>query len=56
MTLVVNYDMPVTKEGHPAFETYLHRIGRSGRFGLKGAAFNLVWGANDRKINEMISR
>lgn len=28
----------------PAFETYLHRIGRSGRFGRKGAAFNLVTG------------
>lgn len=28
----------------PAFETYLHRIGRSGRFGRRGAAFNLVTG------------
>jgi superfamily II DNA/RNA helicase len=28
----------------PAFETYLHRIGRSGRFGRKGAAFNLICG------------
>ena len=26
----------------PAYETYLHRIGRSGRFGRKGAAFNLI--------------
>uniref|UniRef100_A0A7S0R1G1 Helicase C-terminal domain-containing protein n=1 Tax=Pyramimonas obovata TaxID=1411642 RepID=A0A7S0R1G1_9CHLO len=56
VTLVVNYDMPVTRDGHPAFETYLHRIGRSGRFGLKGAAFNLVWGAGDKRINDMISR
>lgn len=46
MTLVVNYDVPVERDGRlPAFETYLHRIGRSGRFGRKGAAFNLVTGA-----------
>lgn len=45
MTLVVNYDVPVERDGRlPAFETYLHRIGRSGRFGRKGAAFNLVTG------------
>ena len=45
VTLVVNYDVPVERDGRlPAFETYLHRIGRSGRFGRKGAAFNLVTG------------
>ena len=45
MTLVVNYDVPTERNGRdPAFETYLHRIGRSGRFGRKGAAFNLVTG------------
>ena len=45
MTLVVNYDIPVEREGNtPAYETYLHRIGRSGRFGRKGAAFNLTCG------------
>lgn len=37
--------MPVERDLRtPAFETYLHRIGRSGRFGRKGAAFNLVTG------------
>lgn len=45
VTLVVNYDMPVERDLRtPAFETYLHRIGRSGRFGRKGAAFNFVTG------------
>ena len=45
VTLVVNYDVPTERNGRdPAFETYLHRIGRSGRFGRKGAAFNLVTG------------
>lgn len=43
VTLVVNFDVPVKHETRqPAFETYLHRIGRSGRFGRRGAAFNLV--------------
>lgn len=40
--LVVNYDVPVDKDGEPDFETYLHRIGRTGRFGRKGTAINLV--------------
>ena len=34
--LVVNYDLPRQPE------PYLHRIGRSGRFGKKGAAINLI--------------
>jgi hypothetical protein len=46
VTLVVNYDIPVEKDGvTPAYDTYLHRIGRSGRFGRKGAAFNLICGS-----------
>lgn len=36
VTLVVNYDIPHKRE------EYLHRIGRSGRFGRKGVAINLV--------------
>lgn len=40
--LVVNYDVPVTKDGDPDFETYLHRIGRTGRFGRKGTAISLI--------------
>jgi ATP-dependent RNA helicase DDX19/DBP5 len=40
--LVVNYDVPVTKDKEPDYETYLHRIGRTGRFGRKGTAINLI--------------
>lgn len=36
MSLVVNYDMPVTTAFEPDYETYLHRIGRCGRFGKIG--------------------
>ena len=47
----VNYDVPTERNGRdPAFETYLHRIGRSGRFGRKGAAFNLVTGDQVRRF------
>ncbi|CAJ1348258.1 unnamed protein product [Effrenium voratum] len=44
VTLVVNYDLPMSYNNHgqPDFETYMHRIGRTGRFGLKGVAVNLV--------------
>ena len=49
VTLVINFDVPVERDLRtPAFETYLHRIGRSGRFGRKGAAFNLVTGQTVR--------
>jgi ATP-dependent RNA helicase DDX19/DBP5 len=40
--MVVNFDLPVkhVADRHmpttPDYETYLHRIGRSGRFVLKG--------------------
>lgn len=45
VNLVINYNVPTERDNRtPAYETYLHRIGRSGRFGRKGAAFNLVTG------------
>ncbi|KAL1406398.1 RNA helicase [Vanrija albida] len=36
VSLVINYDLPSSREN------YLHRIGRSGRFGRKGVAINFV--------------
>ncbi|KAJ1557841.1 RNA helicase required for poly(A+) mRNA export, partial [Nowakowskiella sp. JEL0078] len=33
---VVNFDMPLDQNGRPDAETYLHRIGRTGRFGRTG--------------------
>lgn len=36
VSLVINYDMPKFPQ------TYIHRIGRSGRFGRKGIAINFV--------------
>ena len=34
--LVINYELPSKKE------LYIHRIGRSGRFGKRGIAVNLI--------------
>jgi len=44
VTLVVNFEIPLNfnRRGEPDYETYMHRIGRTGRFGLKGVAVNLV--------------
>ena len=36
VSLVINYDVP------EIMENYIHRIGRSGRFGRKGCAINFV--------------
>jgi ATP-dependent RNA helicase DDX19/DBP5 len=56
VTLVVNYDVPTERDvSIPAYETYLHRIGRSGRFGRKGAAFNLVTGEAENRILNQIA-
>ncbi|KAK3722518.1 RNA helicase required for poly(A+) mRNA export [Vermiconidia calcicola] len=42
VTMVINYDIPETFNHGPDFETYLHRIGRTGRFGRTGAALSFV--------------
>jgi len=42
VTMVVNYDLPMDQHGRADCETYLHRIGRTGRFGKRGIAINLV--------------
>lgn len=42
VTMVINYDVPDLPGGQPDYETYLHRIGRTGRFGRTGAALTFV--------------
>lgn len=44
VTVVVNFDPPLTQDFQPDYETYLHRIGRTGRFGKSGLAINMVDG------------
>jgi len=46
VSLVINYDLPLNKE------KYIHRIGRSGRFGRKGVAVNFVIPSDGKFLNE----
>ncbi|NXT94721.1 DDX25 helicase, partial [Anhinga rufa] len=46
VTIVVNFSLPIDQNSEPDFETYLHRIGRAGRFGKKGIAFSMVESQN----------
>lgn len=49
ISLVINYDLPNDKEN------YIHRIGRSGRFGRKGTAINLITKADLSTMREIES-
>lgn len=42
VTMVVNYDIPEGRGGQADPETYLHRIGRTGRFGKVGVAVSFI--------------
>lgn len=56
VTVVVNFDMPVTQDWKPDCETYLHRIGRTGRFGKNGIAINMVDNARSMGIMRSIEK
>ena len=47
VSLVVNYELPVQREN------YIHRIGRSGRYGKKGVAINLIYGGEMNSLKEI---
>lgn len=44
VSMVINYDIPMMGRGdtEPDAETYLHRIGRTGRFGRVGVSISFV--------------
>lgn len=51
VNIVINYDMPVTDETHGnGADTYLHRVGRAGRFGTKGLAITFVSSKDDSEV------
>lgn len=54
VTIVVNFDLPMFQDGRADCETYLHRIGRTGRFGKNGIAINLVDSEHSMKICKTI--
>lgn len=47
VSLVINYDLPTNREN------YIHRIGRSGRFGRKGVAINFLTVADTRYLRDI---
>lgn len=47
VSVVINFDLPKNREN------YIHRIGRSGRFGRKGCAINLVAPQDSNTVNEI---
>lgn len=49
VSLVINYDLPNNRE------SYIHRIGRGGRFGRKGVAINFVTGEDARYMEDIRS-
>ncbi|KAL3227676.1 hypothetical protein MRX96_003646 [Rhipicephalus microplus] len=54
VTVVINFDLPVDMKGRADCETYLHRIGRTGRFGKSGFAVNLVEGSRGLQVIKQI--
>ena len=50
VSLVINFDLPMTLDREPDFETYLHRIGRTGRFGRTGVAINFVHNRHSMEV------
>lgn len=54
VTFVVNFDLPVDKFGNADCETYLHRIGRCGRFGKTGISINLIDSEDSYKTMKQI--
>jgi translation initiation factor 4A len=60
VNLVINFDMPnvinrtTCGEDELKLADYLHRIGRSGRYGRKGVAINLIASPSDRTCRSCI--
>ena len=47
VSVVINYDVPIS------IDNYIHRIGRSGRFGRKGVAINLITFTDISKLHDI---
>ena len=47
VSLVINYDLPED------MQSYIHRIGRTGRFGRKGWAINFVMKTDDKYMTSI---
>jgi len=50
VSLVINFDLPLNQDKSIDYDTYLHRIGRSARYGKPGLAINFVHDENSKYI------
>jgi superfamily II DNA/RNA helicase len=50
--LIINYEVPI---GNGFEDQYIHRVGRSGRYGKRGVAVNIVTDKREEKRLKMIS-
>lgn len=56
VTHVINFELPVDRNNNPDYSTYLHRIGRTARFGDTGIAVNFVETQEDKRNIELIQK
>lgn len=58
VSMVINYDVPMKGPGErePDPETYLHRIGRTGRFGRVGVSITFIYDERSFKALQYISQ
>jgi ATP-dependent RNA helicase DDX19/DBP5 len=56
VTHIINYDIPMINKFQPDYDTYLHRIGRTARFGKLGYAINLYGDLSDLLAIEMFRK
>jgi len=55
VNVVINYDMPVDDDRNgKGDDTYLHRVGRAGRFGTKGLAITFVASEEDTRVLQKV--
>jgi len=50
INLAINYDLPADAD------SYLHRVGRAGRFGTKGLSISFVSSDQDREVLKSIEK
>lgn len=51
VNLIINYDLPY-RQSELLIETYIHRIGRSGRFGRSGFVIDMI--SNEKELTDYI--
>ncbi|XP_014207770.1 DEAD-box helicase Dbp80 [Copidosoma floridanum] len=56
VTIVINFDLPMNQHRQADCETYLHRIGRTGRFGKSGIAINLIDTPHSMRVCKIIEQ